>query len=458
MQLELDDIQGLIIRGYGTLPAARFHLLAIDRPQAARASLRRLLPRVTCGQVRPTDAACNLAFTADGLAKLGVSTAPESGFATEFATGITDPDRSLLLGDIDTNAPGHWRWGGPATAPVHLAVLTWAKTQTRLNRLTTALRRDLVGHGFTETATLDTAPLTDREPFGFADGISQPAFEGLPAAAADPAPVRAGEFLLGYENEYGLLTDRPLLPLGPDTAGLPTFSGRADLGRNGSYLVLRQLRQDVDAFSAYLDEATRQPDGSADPHRRALLAAKMVGRWPSGAPLVLSPDADHEELAKENDFAYRAADPQGLLCPIGAHIRRANPRDSLNTDLSPARAQQLNRRHRLLRRGRVYGPIPDENGHDEVGLHFLCIGANLARQFEFVQHTWLNNPNFNGLYADPDPLVGARVPGTTFTEQALPLRRRHRELPQFVSTRGGAYFFMPGMRALHYLSSPERSR
>lgn len=229
---------------------------------------------------------------------------------------------------------------------------------------------------------------------------------------------------------------------------MPALPGQPDFGRNGTYLVLRQLRQDVEAFNDYLEGVTRRPDGQPDPARQALVAAKIVGRWPSGAPLVLSPYADDEEQAKRNDFSYRDTDPQGLHCPIGAHIRRANPRDSLNPELSRAKAEDLNRRHRLLRRGRSYGSGPGQ----EVGLHFLCVGASLSRQFEFVQHTWLNNTNFDGLYGDPDPLVGPRLGRADFTEQALPVRRRYRDLPEFVTTRGGAYFFLPGLRALRALT------
>jgi Dyp-type peroxidase family len=456
VDLDLDDIQGVVIRGYGTLTAARFLMFSVADPAVARAGLQRLLPRITSGRDRPTEVACNVAFTAEGLTRLGVPTAAGSGFAREFADGMTDHNRSRLLGDVDANEPRLWRWGGPNTAAVHMVVLVWARAKAALDKTTAGLRKDLLDAGFAETIALDTAELTAREAFGFADGISQPTLEGLPAAAADPAPVRAGEFLLGYPNEYGQMTDRPLLAPDPATTGLPRYAGRADFGRNGTYLVFRQLRQDVAAFTSYLDRATRRADGRRDPARRAMLAAKMVGRWPSGAPLTLSPFVDDEEQAKNNDFGYRDADAEGLHCPIGAHIRRANPRDSLNQDISADRAQEINRRHRLLRRGRSYGPARDENGHNEVGLHFLCLGANLARQFEFVQHTWLNNPNFNGLYGDPDPFVGARVASSTFTEQAMPVRRRFRDLPQFVYVRGGAYFFLPSLRALRYLSSPAR--
>jgi deferrochelatase/peroxidase EfeB len=190
----------------------------------------------------------------------------------------------------------------------------------------------------------------------------------------------------------------------------------------------------------------------------------MVGRWPSGAPLVDAPYRDNPALGQSNGFGYHA-DPLGLACPLGAHIRRANPRDSL--DAQPAASLDASDLHRLLRRGRSYGPAAaggqagDGNGRDgnggdggyRTGLYFICLAASLSRQFEFVQHTWLNNPTFNGLYDDADPLTGSRHPaGATFTAPARPVRRRYRGLPRFVRTRGGAYFFMPGISAIRYLA------
>ncbi len=265
----------------------------------------------------------------------------------------------------------------------------------------------------------------------------------------------AGEFVLGYRNGYRQLTDRPLLPTSADPRQLlpsdPGGSGQADLGRNGTYLVLRQLEQDVDGFWRYVAEATRRPDGSDDRCAQDALAGKLVGRWRSGAPLVKAPYRDDPALAEDNDFGYHHTDPLGLACPLGAHIRRANPRDSLDPQPGTDASLLVNSLHRLLRRGRSYGPV---GGAPEgaTGLYFICLAANLARQFEFVQHTWLNDPTFNRLYDDSDPLVGSRQSrGRTFTVPALPVRRRYRGLPQFVRTRGGAYFFLPGISALRYL-------
>ncbi|MFI2206564.1 Dyp-type peroxidase [Streptomyces sp. NPDC020192] len=470
--LELDDIQGLVTRGYRTLTSACFLVLATAGPAAtARAALGRLAPRVTNGLSEPSDTAVNVALTSDGLRRLGLATPELNGFPYEFVVGMTDPDRSRFLGDVGESAPRYWQWGGPAGPPVHVLVMLYARDGGWLEQLEAEMRREVLAPGaFTETVRLGTVELTGREHFGFRDGISQPLIEGLSKAAAardggtdGEQVVRAGEFVLGYPNEYGLLTDRPLLPPAYDPLGvLPRApEGGVDFGRNGSYLVFRQLRQNVEAFRDYLDAETRRPDGSSDPAAQEALAARMLGRWPGGAPLVRAPEHDDPALATDNGFGYYATDPDGLRCPLGAHIRRANPRDSLDPRPGSADSVAVGRRHRLLRRGRPYGPDGTGDAPDARGLHFLGLNANISRQFEFIQHTWLDNPNFNGLHDGPDPIVAPRQDRrSTFTEQGRPFRTRHLGLPQFVTVQGGAYFFLPGLKALHCLCTavPEGKR
>jgi Dyp-type peroxidase family len=314
---------------------------------------------------------------------------------------------------------------------------------------------------------LDTVDLDGSEHFGFRDGISQPAMAGLGRPDRPANTVAAGEFVLGYPNEYRLFAERPVLARSADPAGIlppdAAGSGGADFGRDGSYLVFRQLSQDVRGFWQYVDQATRRPDGSTDSGRRTRLASKMVGRWPSGAPLVAVPENDDPSYSKLNDFLYHAIDRDGLRCPVGSHIRRANPRDSLDPWPGTSRSLEVTNHHRILRRGREYGhPVDAATLFDEVrededrGLHFLCLNANIARQFEFLQKTWINSPKFDGLHEGDDPVVGPRQAlGDTFTVPAAPIRTRVRELPRFVTVRGGAYFFLPGRRALRYLSSLE---
>ena len=462
VKLDLDDIQGLLAHGHKRLRHARFTIFAAAEPAAGHALLDWLLPRVTSAAKVAADTALQVAFTPSGLRRLGLPDGVMNGFSAQFLAGMTTPNRSRFLGDTGDSDPRDWAWGEPQGPPVDGLILLYAAEPDILERQQAELLRRLAELGTSEVTELSTLELAGQEPFGFQDGISQPVMAGLRGAAPGQRTVPAGEFILGYPNARGQLTDRPLLPSADDPRRLllpdPAGSGQVDLGRNGTYLVLRQLEQDVAGFWRYLGQATRRPDGSEDPGGRIALAAKMVGRWPSGAPLVDAPRRDNPALGNSNDFGYHL-DPLGLACPLGAHIRRANPRDSL--DPQPAASLAASDLHRLLRRGRSYGPAgggggggeAGGSGGSETGLHFICLAASLARQFEFVQHTWLNSPTFSGLYDDADPLTGSHQPtGGTFTAPARPVRRRYRDLPQFVRTRGGAYFFLPGISALRYLA------
>ncbi|HEX5415002.1 MAG TPA: Dyp-type peroxidase [Chloroflexota bacterium] len=465
--LDLADLQGIIARSYATLTAARYVLLAIDDPGPARSWLSALAELLTTARTRPETRAVNVAFTPSGLGKLGLGADVLAAFSHEFLDGLTAPNRGRLLGDVDANAPEHWHWGGPANLPIDILLLFFARDEAELAALETECLA-AGANGLSVVARLETVDLGGTEHFGFADGISQPTIEGLSRKDAPANTVKAGEFILGYPNEYGLYTDRPTLPRSADPRGLlppdPSGSAEVDLGRNGSYLVFRQLRQDVRAFWQFVDNATRRTDGTPDAAARVRLAAKMVGRWPSGAPLALAPDHDDPRRAKSNDFGYFGTDAAGDRCPLGAHVRRSNPRDSLDPDPGSEKSIAVGKRHRLLRRGREYGkplppedrlnPLPPNQEDDERGLHFICLNANLARQFEFIQHTWVNNPTFQGLYADDDPLVGPRgTSGGMFTIQATPVRDKFTDLPRFVTVVGGAYFFLPGVRAVRYLAS-----
>jgi Dyp-type peroxidase family len=457
--LELDDIQGLVARGYGSLPYACFLPMAIHDPVPVRRVLSRWAEQVTSARGRPDSEATNIAFTAAGLCALtGWADLPE-GFSYPFIDGMTSEYRSRFLGDLEGENPRHWRWGGPSTAPVHLVVLLYGRTAESLRARVDALVAEATGEGLEVIARLESDELSNREPFGFTDSISQPPIAGFSGAQGPSSAIRTGEFVLGYRNEYGQLTERPSVPATEDPKGYLARDddGSADLGRNGTYLVLRQIEQDVAGFWRYLEDESRLPDGTVDRWRRDYLAAKVVGRWTSGAPLVLAPDEDDPAAARNNDFRYHATDPDGLACPIGAHIRRVNPRDALEPAPGTERSIQVNNRHRLLRRSRSYRmeqPV-EAAPAEERGLYFVCLNANLARQYEFIQHTWINNPMFNGRYGETDPLVGIRpTGGATFTEPALPVRRRHRGLPQFIKIHGGAYFFLPGRSALQYLTSP----
>jgi Dyp-type peroxidase family len=455
MSVEVEDVQGLVASAYGHLAQGCFLLLDVVDAAVARRWLGQIAGTVTTAAGRIEAESVNVALTPSGLEKLGVPPSALGGFSREFQDGMTERSRRRLLGDTGESSPEYWAWGAPDAASIDLVLLIYASTPARLAK---ALARygDLTGTGCHEVHRLD-ARRDDREHFGFHDGISQPVIDGL-RTGPEQDTIKAGEFVLGYENEFGQFTHRPLLDRAADPERLLPLdvegSGRPDLGRNGTYVVLRTLAQDVSAFWTHLDRQAESSNGYGD---ATALAARMVGRWPNGAPLVLSPDRDDPALANANDFAYHEADQAGLRCPIGAHVRRSHPRDSLDPRPGSQSSIAIDRRHRLLRRGRLYGPRLDRAdalanaGHEERGLHFMCLCASVSRQFEFIQHTWVNSPKFAGLYEDPDPLLGPT--GRTFTIQARPTRRRVRDLPAFVQVRGGAYFFLPGIRALRWLGS-----
>jgi Dyp-type peroxidase family len=481
-EVDYADVQGLVRFGHGKLTEATYALLRVKQPDAARAWLRSA-PVTTAASTSPPPAvALQVAFTADGLEALGVPAAVRAGFSPEFLAGITEESRSRRLGDVGANAPSLWDWGGPRASP-HVLVAFFA-ARGGLAGFVAAHTGEAWRNGFEPLRFLETSQLDGVEPFGFVDGISQPDLDwaqtrDLGAARnAYSHGVALGEFLLGYRNEYDKYTDRPLLDADARSAGLlPAADApdKKDLARNGSYLVMRQLRQDVGSFWRFLN---RQAGGD-----RALadeLAAAFVGRTKGGVPLAAAAPGPGTRL---NQFTFDA-DPAGVRCPIGAHIRRANPRNTdyagrptglarLLADLGFGRKvfrEDLTssvRFHRILRRGREYGPglspqdavsldPPDER---ERGLHFICLNANIGRQFEFLQNAWMASLKFAGLSFESDPLLGNREPvaGCPLSDAfTLPRDRAPARvvtgLPRFVTVRGGAYFFVPSLRALRYVA------
>ena len=490
LPVEFSDIQGLVRFGYKHHTEASFLLLRVRDRDAARRWLG-AVPVSTAEAIEPPpDTALQVAFSSEGLRALGVADAIVDAFAADFVAGMgNDANRARRLGDVGTNEPGRWQWGGGGREP-HVLLLLYA-LPGRLAEFRRRVGAECEG-GFDVMADLATSDLDGIEPFGFTDGISQPLLDWERRRAARDAERNdysnlscLGEYLLGYPNEYGGYTDRPLLD--PALAGtrLPRAEDapdRSDLGRNGSYLVLRQLRQDVHGFWQFVD---RQAGGDAV--RRERIAGAMVGRERDGVPLVGPADETNEGGGVPGDlnaFTYRS-DRDGLRCPLGAHIRRSNPR---NADLPPgapgivswakrtlgfdadALAHDLvasTRFHRLLRRGREYGTgvsltqaLAEASGSGDTGLHFICLGANIARQFEFVQNAWAMAVRFDGLPSESDPLLGTREPavdGTPTDGFSMPradgAAERLAGLPQFVTVLGGAYFFLPGIRALRFLAT-----
>jgi deferrochelatase/peroxidase EfeB len=553
---ELADIQGLLRFGFKHHSEAVFLLLQVKDAAAARHWLGHVQVTSAVSLNPLPSTVLQVALTRAGMSALGVGADVVGGFSEEFLEGMSgDPNRTRRLGDVGANAPDHWDWGSGDREP-HVAILLYA-LPGNLAELQRTTEADCAV-GFDVMYRLSTTDMGGVEPFGFADGLSQPEIDWgrvLPAVDEQQLSYRnlscLGEFILGYPNEYGLYTPRPLLAAHRDPRGsLPRAEespDSADLGRNGTYLVIRQLRQDVRGFWQAMD--TRA--GGVDVERE-WLASQLVGRTRSGEPIVVDELAVGSAVAGDSlpggsaaagatigagwaatggaaagatmgagslatgSVAARAgagtsggslaargptgggtptrapdlnaftfdADPAGHRCPIGAHIRRTNPRTA---DLPPggtgvisqlirtlgldskARAQDLaasTRFHRVLRRGREYGvqvtpeqalrlPAPDNSG-----LHFVCLNANIQRQFEFVQSAWIMSTKFNGLHEESDPLLGNRLPGPGGTRcdyftlpRADSPTRRLEKLPQFVTVAGGAYFFLPGVRALRFLAS-----
>lgn len=575
---EWDDIQAVIVYGYQRLRIARYLFLHVTDPAAAKRWLAGLIDQtMTVAQWETHDGtshhsyAINLALTYPGLKALGLPEEALRTFSREFSEGIAPKPkqgddlapRSIVLGDTELSSPVNWEIGGfndiDTEREIHLLVFINAADD---NEMATILGNDtfkaLVDNGAANGVKLISiqggeTPRTNREPFGFRDGISNPWVEGTrysrrtggqkneplkvtdqkivkdnrEISLVDDPVIKAGEFVMGYENEYGQVPPTPLVRVADDPGNtLHGFDERElcdyhDLGRNGSYLVYRKLQQDVSAFWKFLGDHAKDENGTVDRKRVEWLGAKFVGRWPSGVPMVMSPEHDNPALARKateernnsliNDFAYIAdhehpLDRNGLRCPVGSHIRRMNPRDALfdDQDADTAEGRYKNtRRHRIMRRAASFGKLPDhqvdpdyfnkngaplevtytlskDNGLGDVGvgIHFFGVNANIQQQFEFIQQAWGNSGKFNGQQDNRDPLtgenhgqllaMGAQPDAVKYAEEQVefsrqqpsdmiipmePVRERIRNLPRFVTVRGGAYLFLPSMRALRFIVS-----
>ena len=434
--LEIDDIQAGALFERPSPYVGTYLMLHITDRADGRELVRRLHRLVTSARTSggEDETSLTVAFTYHGLAALGVPQTSLDSFAPEFREGMAA--RAARLGDAGESRPEHWEQP-LGSSDVHVAIAALSSDSARLEA---AAEQARLAHaelpGIEVVWRQDCYQLaTGRTSFGFKDGIGQPAVEGSGRPPTNPRelPLKAGEIVLGYPDETGELPPMPT----PEV-----------LGRNGTYIVLRKLHTKVAAYRGYLRDRARNQDDADLP------GAKMVGRWQSGAPLAASPDRDDSELGadprRNNDFGF-AEDPRGFKCPVGAHARRANPRDSLDGDGSVDV-----RLHRMIRRGTSYGPaLPpgelDDDGADR-GIIFVFAGAHLKRQFEFVKTQWLNDGIFIGAPLEKDPLVGANDESSGFTIPQRPIRRRLQNLPPFVVTRGGDYFFAPGLAALRWLA------
>jgi Dyp-type peroxidase family len=435
--LELDDIQSGVLRPRPTPYVATYIVFRIDDRKAGRDLMRRVSEVVTSA-ANPTsplaDTWVSVALTYQGLKALGVPQASLDSFSWEFRQGMAA--RYTDLGDTGESHPD--KWEQPlGSSDLHVVLVAVSPDSERLEAALNRARETYRGmSGVTAIWRQDCHALpNEKEPFGFRDGISHPAIEGsgIPGTNPHEKPLKAGEFVLGYQDEMG---------------GTQKTEPEI-LGRNGTYVVFRKLHQRVAAFRTFV-KANSKSAGEEE-----LLAAKMMGRWRSGAPLALCPVHDDPALGadatRNNAFLYEVDDPTGLKTPAGSHIRRTNPRDASIAGVA--------RIHRMIRRGTAYGPllpegVLDDDGADR-GLMFAFVGAHLGRQFEFVQSQWINDGVFIGAGDDKDPVIGSDSNGVNFTLPRKPLRKRFQGIPQFVVTRGGEYCFMPGLRALRWLSELE---
>lgn len=463
--LDLSDIQGTVLRGYGKLMNTGYLFLEVTDGVKARDWLKAILAQVgSADPASESQAPLSLAFTPAGLRAIGLSETNVENFPSPFREGINTDNRNRVLGDFGENAPENWRWGG-GREPLHILLMMHAKDKPAADALIERQKQALQKNGGLKLLRLIHGYQREdsKEPFGFHDGISQPTVKGSGRPGPANNLIETGEFLLGYKDEYGLYPYSPLITEDQGNLSIlqsdPNGSGNKDLGRNGTFMVYRQIEQHVDRFWKFFEEKTRNPDGSANSQASALLAAKAIGRWPSGASLVNFPDADPGGNPSNDDFGYADKDPHGLKCPFGSHLRRNNPRDSFRW-YNKKQSLKITRRHRIIRRGRTYELDPEKDGvdHPEIGLLFICFNTNFQMQYEFIQHAWSNSNQPRFLTNDPDVAIGVPAKGDPggagqFTVQAEPVNQFVDGLQPFITIRGGEYFFVPSLSALQYLST-----
>lgn len=526
-KLETTQIQTLVFGGMRFKPDGRLLVVELGNDVAKnKAWLRGVMPKIAFndGRYATQNALLSFAVGPTGLTKLGLDQATLDSFPAAFLQGMHGEGRERILGDLEGNHRNNWLWGRDGH---DIALLVYGDQaedsadrpidalETGVNSLTEACGGKIV---YTVNLTLVEQKLADRtEPFGFVDGISQPAIRGTYRGLRNDDPihlVEPGEFLLGYPDNRGNVPPGPTmdaqrdpglrLPVGGTAHGFgETVAENPRLvGYNGSFLVIRQLEQDADRFNDYCKrEGARLADAFPDlpleievDRMAEYVGAKLIGRWRDGSSLIrypyLSATRLKEKLGQDasasamrpqsspadsaatqiqpadarpkpatysdkapairpdNDFLFGTEDPQGLRCPFGAHVRRANPRESL----SPGSNDQIDisNRHRIIRVGRGY---LGADGKTTEGLLFMCLNGDIERQFEFIQQTWMGSTKFHGLTAETDPIVGQGLPGDdSFT---IPTRRGPvglSPLPRFVTMRGGGYFFLPGRQLLRFLA------
>jgi Dyp-type peroxidase family len=440
--LELEDIQHILLTRAPAL-TARYEFLSFGNGAGARAWVAAIKETIHSAAsmragVDGDKRWVTAAFTWNGLRALGLDEVSLASFPEEFKLGMAA--RAEALGDIGANAPEYWV-GGLASPDLHAIVILFARDAAEQARCVSEHRKLIAGcPGVEVISVLDLQAIPPfgyaHDHFGYRDRLSEPAIEGndIEPTPGTGEPLKPGEFILGYRDEYGATADSPQPEI---------------LARNGSFMAYRRLEEHVGKFREFIRQHGETPE------EQELVAAKLMGRWRSGAPLVLAPEKDDPALGadmqRNNNFNYKEMDPLGYAAPLGSHIRRMNPRDT---------AHNMNRR-RMIRRGAPYGPhLPDGEPDDGVerGIAAFVICSSLIRQFEFAQNVWINDRNFNELGNERDPIIGSQDGTLEFKIPKRPIRKKIVGLPAFTTVRGGAYFFLPGLKALGYLASLNEQR
>jgi Dyp-type peroxidase family len=474
------DLQRLIFVGFPDQASSQRFLLAMADDVNHAAEVREFnagfVARSKAGEdpLSVETSWVNFGLSFPGLTVVGA--AGLAAFPQEFQAGMRS--RAAANGDVDASDPANWTGPfAPAASAVHALIVIAADQQDLLDDRTSKVRALIAAAGVTELAPAQDGhtrpePFTGHEHFGFKDGISQPYVRGMTSSNKGGEPVAAGEFLIGYEDQDGDISGSAIpQPPQPTTPGQPGYPAPvqpqpqplAPWTRNGSFIVYRRLRQDVGGFHGFTGTTAPTVGLSQDQ-----LEAKLIGRWASGAPLEHVPGeangvdpstidpstADPRVLDDDhiNKFAYQEHDADGHLTPRAAHIRKVYPRDE-----TPPGAEEADR-HRMLRRGIVYGseftsteppypgagPVPDTQ---DRGLLFLCYQASIARSFEFVQQSWANTVDFPQAGDGLDPIISQDNPAAPFPLPANP----HLTTLRWVTTTGGDYYFTPAISALRFL-------
>ncbi|MGG3647131.1 Dyp-type peroxidase [Bacillus wiedmannii] len=502
--LDIYNIQGNILAGFNK-DFQNFLFVKIIQPEDTKVWVKSLVPQISSldevlrfnnlfksirsrqGGEDPQGLAAtwvNIAFTFEGLRKL-IPEEAKSFTDEAFQNGMA----SRNLGD--KLKPEQWVIGGPGKYPDFLLIVA-SDNESYLKERVKNLKKSIEDNAGLDLIHEEEGRVRHDQPghehFGFKDGISQPGIRGrisesfnefLTPRLIDSADKRAqlfsrpgepliwpGEFVFGYPSQGNMRSGDDINPL---LKGPEMFKNVPEWARNGSYLVFRRLSQDVEAFHNILKEIKDETGLTC-----SFIGAKLFGRWPSGAPMMRSPENENEELGKDefasNHFSYNELEPPikltkevgaqeiskstndrlGEICPFSAHIRKVNPRD-MGTDLGSA---EETLRRRILRRGIPYGKSYEESPEQERGLLFVSYQTSIIRQFEFLQQSWANNkknpPGSENVIegSGEDPIIGQNPSGDR--KRTFELDKKTLTLTQeFVTMTGGGYFFQPSIRAIN---------